>query len=356
LRNLWRVSIAFRRVVAALSLVLAALAVYLASNIPQTASLPNDDIDKLAAAHSNEEMRLYKPQIDAGDPALSFEGAANVGAEIWVQHATLTGSSVRFAVLAPQGPVRAVYAAGDAALKSPRKDCRTSLTISRADDSSAPQMLKLWQHGASHQGQPFRQLVISSPDTLLRVEVSTNSPSSAQECPRMLTMGNTAIPVPAGPVDLLVPEGEPITLLFSAIDGSHTLWLEKSDTFDGLSLGDGDMKADGFDVVSTSMQKTPLLHVVAHKGTPTITLHDLKLGAEEAKLSVGADREQADAWANGKKFPVLDLVGKVQANPVLSFLLAAVLIPGLWKWIQKSCFPGKGEAPESDRVRRPGET
>ena len=324
-----------------MSLTLAAMAFYLASNIPQTASLPNGQIDKLATAHSNEELRIYKPKIDVGDPALSFEGEPNVGAEVWVQNATLTGSSLRFAVLAPQGPVRAVYAASEELQKQSRKDCRTSLVIRRADDSSELKMLRLWQHGESHQGQPFRELLISSPDSALMVEVSTNSSLPAQGCPRMLTMGNSAIPIPGGPVDLLVPVNETITLLFSAVDKSQTSGFEKKDTFDGLSLGDGDLKADGFDVISASTQKIPLLHVVAHKGAGTITLHDLKLGAEEATLSVGEDREQADAWANGKKFPVLDLVGKIQANPVLSFFIAAVLIPGLWKWIQKSCFTAR---------------
>jgi hypothetical protein len=352
LRTLWRESIAFRRAVAALTLVIAKQAVYLASNIPQTASLPSDDIDKLAVAHSNEELRIYKPQIDVGDPGLSFEGAANVGAEVWVQHATLTGSSVRFAALAPRGSARAVYAAGDADTNVTSKDCRTSLTIARAEDSSVPQMLKLWQQGTNREDQHFRQLIVSSPETALSVEVSTNSPPPGQApCPRVLTMGNAVIPVPAGPVDLLVPPNEPITLIFSAIDPNQTLFSEKKDTFDGLSLGDGDLKADGFDAVSTSTQKTPLLHVVAHKGTEGITLHDLKLGAEEVSLSVGEDRERADAWANGKKYPVFNLVDKIQKNPVLGFFLAAVLIPGLWKWIQKSCFPRNDEdAAKKDRV------
>lgn len=346
MRNLWRESIAFRRVVAALSLGLAALAVYMASNIPQTASLPNDEVDKLAVAHSNEELRIYKPQIDVSDPALSFEGAANVGAEIWAEHATLTGNAVRFAALAPQGPTRAVYAVSDQGKQATNKDCRTSLTIKRAGNSSTPQMLKLSQHGTSRDDQYFRQVTVSSPETALTVEVSTDSPRPAQAtCPRMLTMGNIAISVPAGPVALLVSINEPITLLFSAIDPSKPLWPKKKDTFDGLSLGAGVLKAESFDVVSARTQKTPLLHVVAQKGTDGVSLHDLKLGAEEASLSVGEVTEQADAWANGKKFPVFNLIDSIQKNPVLSFFLAAVLIPGLWKWIQTSCFPTTEKAP-----------
>lgn len=342
IRDFWYRSIAFRRVAAALSLALAALAVYLASQIPQPASLPSDDIDKLSVVHSNEELRIYKPRVDVGDPVLSFEGAANVGAEVWAQHATLTGNSVPFAALAPPGPVRAVYAAGDQEIQATSKSCRTSLTINRADDSKTPEVLRLWQRNTSHDNQRFRQIIVSAPETALIVEVSTNSPPPGQaSCPRVLTMDKTPIAIPAGPVDLLVPPNEPITLLFSAIDPSQTLWFEKKDTFDVLSLGDGDLAASGIDVISTAAQKTPLLHVLAHKGTDPVTLHDLKLGAEQASVSVGEDRELADAWADGKQFPVLNLVDKIQKNPVLSFLLAVVLLPGLWKWIQHSCFPPK---------------
>ncbi len=348
MRNLWRESIAFRRVVAALSVGLAALALYIASNIPQPAPLPNADIDQLAVAHTNEELRFYQPRIDEGDSALSFEGAANVSAELWAR-ASLGGSSAkRFGALAPAGQVAVVYAAGSDP-KATSKDCRTSLTISRAQGSKMPQMLKLWQQSTGHDDQRFRELIVVSPETAWNVEVSTDSPPPGQEpCPRVLTMGGKAIPVPIGPVDLLVAANEPIKLIFSSMDPAQTLMSGKKDTFDGLSLGDGDLKADGLDVVSAITPKTPLLHVVAHKGTDGVTLHDLKIGAEEMGLSVGEDRELADAWKNGKRFPVLDLVDKIEKNPVLASLLAAVLIPGLWKWIQKACFPrakeGKTEA------------
>jgi hypothetical protein len=60
---------------------------------------------------------------------------------------------------------------------------------------------------------------------------------------------------------------------------------------------------------------------------------------------VGEATEQADAWANGKKFSVFNLIDSIQKNPVLSFFLAAVLIPGLWKWIQTSRFPTTEKAP-----------
>ena len=337
LRRLWHESLIFRRIVASLSVGLAALALYFGSRVPQTATLPNDEVDKRGLAHANEEFRIYKPRVDAGDAVLSLEGSANVSVEVWAQQASLTGASAaQFGSLAP-GAARAVYAATDT--KPSARDCQSAVTVSRANGSQPPQQLRLWQRGTGREDQRFRQVIVTAPETAVTVRVSTDSAQRGQPCPRVLTMGGNPIDIPAGPVDLLVPANQQITLIFSSSDPDQTVWHSKKDTFDGLSLGDGDLKADGVDVVSTAVQKTPLLHVVAHRGTDGLTLHDLKLGAEQAQLSVGEDGEKADAWEDGKKFPVFDLVDKIQKNPVLGFFLAAVLIPGLWKWIQKTCFP-----------------
>jgi hypothetical protein len=129
----------------------------------------------------------------------------------------------------------------------------------------------------------------------------------------------------------------------------------KDNTFDYLSLGAGTLKADGFDVVSTKNPNPPLLHVLAREGTNGITLHDLKLGAEDLNLSVGVDAEKADVWTNGKRLVVFDLIDKIQKNPVLGYLLAAVFIPGLWVWIRKSCFPPKRK-PRRRTERKPEES
>jgi len=332
-------------VVAVLSVTSAALAVYLVSNIRQSAPLPNDAIDKLAVAHSNEELRVNAPQLKVGDAALSFEGAPNVGAEVWLQNARLTGSSLAlFGSLAPQQPTRIVYAADNQSVQPPSKNCHTSLTISRAEGTGEPQLLRLWQDGSRRADQAFREIVVSSPETEMQVEVSTDSLQPRMTCSRQLTMGSKVIKLPVGPVYLSVPANQTITLLFSAIDPTQAVFSSRTKTFDGLSLGDGDLKARGFDVVSSSTEKTPLLHVVAHKGTGGITLHDLKLGSESAAISVGNQGEKADSWANGKGFPVLDLLDIVDKNRVLSSLLGAVLLPGLWAWIKKTCFPKTASA------------
>ena len=137
-----------------------------------------------------------------------------------------------------------MYAADDQNTKEMSKDCRTSLTISRADGTGEPQLLKLWQDGSSAD-QRFRELAVSSPETALQVEVSTDSPVPGTPCPRLLTIGTKAIRISEGPVYLLVPANQPIKLLFSAVDPSQPFWASKAKTFDGLSLGDGDLKAGG---------------------------------------------------------------------------------------------------------------
>ena len=64
--DLWRNSLTFRRVVAVLVVALAAFALFLASNIPRPASLPNEDVDKLGVIHAGDQFRIYKPRADAG--------------------------------------------------------------------------------------------------------------------------------------------------------------------------------------------------------------------------------------------------------------------------------------------------
>jgi hypothetical protein len=57
------------------------------------------------------------------------------------------------------------------------------------------------------------------------------------------------------------------------------------------------------------------------------------------KLDIGRDAESAVAYANGSSLYNYDLIDVIQKNPILSFAFAAVLVPTLWKWIRKNCFP-----------------
>ena len=349
LRRLWQESLIFRRSVAILSFVLASLAGSVASHWPRTAALPNDQVNKLAVAGTNEEFRIYKPRINAGDAALSLEGSPGVSVEVWAQEASLTGTSAElFGNLAP-GTTRAVYAASDT-IQASAKDCRSAVTIRRAQGSLAPQQLRLWQRGTGQDDQRFRQVIVASPETAMMVNVSTDTMERGQSCSRVLRMGNKAIAMPHGPVDLLVPANQQITLIFSSSDPDQILWQQKRDTFDGLSLGDGDLNADSIDVVSTAIEKTPLLHVVSHRGTNGVTLHDLKLGAEQAQLSVGEDGEKADAWQSGQRFPTLDLPQKAKDNVFWAAVLGSGFVGTIWKWIQVAWWLPKPKRTEATEV------
>jgi hypothetical protein len=61
------------------------------------------------------------------------------------------------------------------------------------------------------------------------------------------------------------------------------------------------------------------------------------------KVDVGRDNEKAVARANGSSIYNYDLIAAIQKNPILSFAFAAVLVPGLWKWVRKNCFPNMTE-------------
>ena len=352
LKDLWRDSLTFRRIIVVLVTAVLALAAQLATSIHLTSPLEDPGIDKLAASKPAEHLRIFGPKIDAGGLVLSFSGALNVRAEVWTDNATLTGSSTMFAALAPPGPVSAVYATQ--AGKTDVKDCRTELAVSRPASSAAIQTLDLWQTDIESDQQRFRQIVVSSPQTALQVEVSTNSSDGAVgACPRALSMGTKQISIPAGPVFLLVPANTAIKLRFSSADPAMQSFTSSAGTFDGLSLGSGTIKADGLDVIAipedadATQKPDPLpLHVVAKKGTNGITLHNLKVGPESVSLSVGVDGEEADAWANGKSVLVDNLVKWIRENPVLNAILDTVLLAAFAEWVRRTCFQAKKKAEE----------
>ena len=74
-----------------------------------------------------------------------------------------------------------------------------------------------------------------------------------------------------------------------------------------------------------------------------ITFSRLKLGSEMARLDIGRDSEKARAYADGSSLYNYDLIAAIQANPILSFAFAVVLVPALWKWVRKNCFPNMSD-------------
>ena len=67
----------------------------------------------------------------------------------------------------------------------------------------------------------------------------------------------------------------------------------------------------------------------------------MKIGSDKLMLDVGRYPEKAVAYANGASIYNYDLMAAIQKNPFLGYGFAAVLLPGLWLWIKKNCFPVK---------------
>jgi hypothetical protein len=351
LKQLWRTSLLFRRLTAASIFVLAALLVYLGSNIPRAISLPEDDLNALSVARVQEEQIIVeKPNIAEGDLALSYVGNKNEIADIWLEDATLDDQSHRllFAGTAEPAPEKISYTT-DSNLSTSKSDdtCHTTIEIRRAKGSPALDSLKIYQTDEMAGAQRFRQVVLDAGKSTMEVEVHTDSPEQGtmdlSGCHKLLTMGgNAPVDLPPMPVHMLVHGGR-IDLHFNPANPALPIWTGPKQTFEAVSLGDGSLRAGGLQVIATEHSPAPRLDVRETRPGDGITLNHLKLGSDMLRLDVGRDNEKAVAHANGASIYNYDLIAAIQKNPILSFAFAAVLVPGLWKWVRKNCFPNVSE-------------
>jgi hypothetical protein len=351
LKQLWRTSLLFRRLMAVSVFVIAALVVYLGSHIPRAIALPADDLNAQSTARVKEEQIIVeKPNIAEGDLALSYVGNKNEIADIWLDDATLDDQSHRllFAGSPEPAPGRMSYTTGSnpSAVKSD-DTCHTTIEIRRAKGSPAVDALKIYQTDEMAGAQRFRQIVLDAGKSTMEVEVHTDSPEQGamdlSGCHKLLTMGGGApVDLPPLPVHMLV-HGGTIDLHFSPANPALPIWTGQRQTFEAVSLGDGSLRASGMEVVATGLSKVPRLDVREVRSGDGITLNHLKLGSDMLKVDVGRDNEKAVAHANGASVYNYDLIAAIQKNPILSFAFAAVLVPGLWKWVRKNCFPNMTE-------------
>jgi hypothetical protein len=351
LKELWRSSLVFRRIVAVSVVGLAALLVYLCSHIPRTISLPVDDLNNRSVARVGEaQIVLEKPEIAEGDLVLSYLGNKNEIADIWMENATLDDNSQRllFPGSGPLPPGAMSYTTGSITGK-PKSDetCHTTIEIRRAKGSAPVEALKVYQSDATAGAQRFRQIVLEGGKTPLEIEVHTDSPAAGPfivdnlpGCHKLLTVsGNRPVDLPPIPIHLLVPSGK-IDLHFNPANPSLPIWTGKGQTFEAVSLGDGTLRAGRLEIKSVSRAKDAAnLDVRAVGSGEGITFSRLKLGSEMARLDIGRDSEKARAYADGSSLYNYDLIAAIQANPILSFAFAVVLVPALWKWVRKNCFP-----------------
>jgi hypothetical protein len=352
LKEHWRRSLLFRRVVAASGFVLAALLVYFGSHIPRSVSLPADDLNAKSIARVGEaQIILQRPDIAEGDLALSYVGNKNEIADIWLDNATLDDRSQR--LLFPNSTVivasRISYTTGGSAGKTKSDDtCHTTIEIRRAKGSAPIEALKLYQTDATAGPQRFRQIVLDAGKTPMEIEVHTDSPTPGAMdlpgCHKLLTVGgNQPADLPPIPVLMLAQRGK-IDLHFNPANPGLPIWTGNEQTFEAVSLGDGALRGSGLQVLSVRHPKAPPeLDVRAARFSDGITFSHMKLGPETLQVDIGRDPEKAKAYANGRSLYNLDLVAAIQKNPVLSFAFAVVLVPALWKWVKKNCFPGMSE-------------
>jgi hypothetical protein len=347
LRQYWRRSLPFRRITAISVFALATLLVYVGSHIPRAVSLPVDDLNAKSTARLGEErIILRKPEIAPGDLALSYVGSKNEVADIWLDNATLDDQSqhLLFQGSAPATPGRISYTTGGGPSPSkPEDTCHTVIEIRRATGSAPIDTLKLYQTDEMAGAQRFRQVVLDAGASQMEIEVHTDPPSEGLAdvagCHKLLTVGNnTPIDLPPIPVRMLAHSGK-IDLHFNPANPAVTIFTGPDQTFEAVSLGDNMLRAVGLQVVSERHPAALRLDVRPSPSDSGITFSRLKLGSDMLKLDIGRDTEKAVAYANGSSLYNYDLIDVIQKNPILSFAFASVLVPALWNWIRKNCFP-----------------
>ena len=345
-KQLWRASVLFRRITAGSVFVLAAMLVYLGSHIPRSVSLPVDDLNAKSTARIREEQIIIaKPDIAPGDLALSYVGSKNEVADIWLENATLDDKSqhLLFPHSAPLAPAKISYTTGS--VPGPTKSgdtCHTTIEIRRAKDSAPLDALTLSQTDEMAGAQRFRQVILDAGTSAMEIEVHTDSPTGEAkgllDCHKLLTIGSgPPIDLPAIPIQMLVNRGK-IDLHFNPANPALSIWTGPKQTFEAVSLGDNTLRGSGLQVVATQHSISPRLDVRT-RSADGITFSRLKLGSDMLKLDIGRDAERAVAYANGSSLYNYDLIDAIQKNPILSFAFATVLVPTLWKWIRKNCFP-----------------
>jgi hypothetical protein len=350
LKQLWRESLLFRRVTAASVFLLAALLVYLGSHIPRSVSLPADDLNAKGTARIREEqIVIRKPDIAPGDLVLSYVGSKNEVADIWLENATLDENSQH--LLFPHSSALAAgrisYTAGEDSKSTPTGDtCHTTIEIRRAEDSAPLDKLTLSQTDEMAGAQRFRQVILDAGTSTMTIEVHTDSPAGGAadllDCHRLLTIGGgPSVDLPPIPIHMLVHRGK-IDLHFNPANPALPIFTGPNRTFEAVSLGDSALRATGLQIVATQQPMAPRLDVRTRSAGP-ITFSRLKLGADMLKLDIGRDAETAVAYENGSSMYNYDLIDAIQKNPILSFAFATVLVPTLWKWVRKNCFPNLTE-------------
>jgi hypothetical protein len=348
--RLWKTSLLFRRVVTLVVFASLAGLVYLGSHIPRSVSLPADDLNKLAAAGIiDEQIVIEKPVLAEGDLVLSYVGNRNEVADIWLDSATLDPQS-RALFGGSATPEQISYTTGaDPAGFKTDDTCHTTIEVRRAKGSPPIDALRLYQTDETQGAQRFRQIVVDPGAATLDVVLHTDSPvegsSDYAGCHKQLTLGGQQpIDLPLIPLHIVAQRGK-LDLHFNPSNPAVPIFTAGGDSFQGVSLGSGALQAAQFSVEAVAHPTPGKLDVRPIRATQTITVRDLKIASDRLSVDLGRDGEAALASANGHSIYNYDLIDTIQKNPILSFVFAAVMVPALWAWARKNCFPGPANKP-----------
>jgi hypothetical protein len=193
----------------------------------------------------------------------------------------------------------------------------------------------------------------------MAIAVHTDAAAAGQTgfatCHKRLTIGlGPPIDLPPIPVYMLVHGGS-IDLHFNAADPTLPIWTGPEQTFEGVSLGDGSLRASGLQVVSTQHSPIAQLDVRALNAKDGISFSSLKLGSDTLRLGIGSPTEKALVYANGSSMYHYDLLDVIQKNIFLSLALTTALGAVLRKWIADNLFPESEQpnprpAPDTDTL------
>jgi len=369
-KNLWKTSLNFRRLIVGLGFVAAAVLVSLGPHIKRSVSLPVKELnDRGVARVGDEQIVIEKPQIGEGDLVLSYVGSKNEVADLWLYEATLEDPmrKMLFPGSAAPGPGKISYTTGDVPDAAKTGDtCHTTVEIRRVKGSPEIDELRLYQTDGMAGAQRFRQVVLDVGKGTMEVNVHTDAPETGGAgvagCHKLLREGDGApVDLPLLPIRMLVHGGK-IDLHFDPSDPAVQVFTGPEQTFEAVSLGEGSLLGNGLRVVTVGDSKEAPFEMRAAKvkscseGEKSddrikncVAFRDLKLGADTLRVAMGRDTESAYAWSNGESLYTYDMIDEIDKNRVVSAVFAVVVLPFMWRWIGKTCFPGlKHELGEND--------
>jgi hypothetical protein len=300
----------------------------------------------------DEQIVIQKPDIAPGGLVLSYVGSKNEVADLWLENAMLDDKSqhLLFPHSAALAPARIGYTTGDAAGTTNSGDtCHTTIEIRLAKDSAPLDALTLYQTDEMAGAQRYRQVVMETGAATMEVVVHTDSPADSPaegtadgmgllNCDKRLTVADhSQVKLPPIPLTMFVSRGK-IDLHFNPANPRLSIFTGPKQTFEAVSLGESTLRGRGLKVVAAQQSIAARLDVRS-ASAGSITFSRLGIGEDLLRLDIGRDAESAVAYANGSSIYNYDLIDAIQKNPILSFAFATVLVPALWNWIRKNCFP-----------------